>query len=111
MPHPHATLKIIALLDHKQLSADELAEHLGKTPKTVLNQTANLVKWGQIEVVDERIQTIPNGRLNRRGKAVLTQVRTRVFKATDRGRARLNRKGGHRMICPECTPQKGKAKR
>jgi predicted ArsR family transcriptional regulator len=102
MPHPHSSLKIIALLDHKPRTAAELSVILGTSRTTVLHQTRKLSRWEQISVVEERIQAVPNGNVRLDGKPVITQVRTRVFKTTDRGRARLARKGGHKGLCPDC---------
>ncbi len=108
MDHPFTSLKILGLLDHKPRTAAELAQVLGTSPKTVLNQTAKLVRWEQIEVTEERIQPTKTGNVRMDGKPVVTPIRTRVFQTTDRGRARLAKKGGHELLCPECAGKKKK---
>jgi DNA-binding IclR family transcriptional regulator len=102
MPHPYSSLKIIALLDHKLRTAAELAKILGTSRTTVLHQISNLLKWGQLEVVDAQTQQVKTGNVRLDGKPVITQIRTRLLGTTDRGRARLSRKGGHKEICPDC---------
>jgi len=106
MPHPYSSLKILALLDHFERSAVELAQLLGTSPRTVRIQAAKLLKWGQLEVSDERIQAVPTGNVRLDGKPVITQIRTRLMKTTDRGRARLFKKGGHKRFCPACAGKK-----
>lgn len=108
MDHPFTSLKILGVLDHKARTAVELAKMLKIGQKTVLNHTAKLLRWDQIEVVDERVAPIPTGILRRDGKVVITHIRTRVFKTTARGRARLERKGDHKQMCPQCYDKKGR---
>lgn len=108
MPHPYSSMKILALLEHSPRSAIELSNTLGTSPRTVRIQTQKLLKWGQLEVSDERIQAVPTGNVRLDGKPIITQIRTRLMKTTDRGRARLAKKGGHGRFCPECAGGKRK---
>ncbi len=106
MDHPFTSLKILGILDHKPHTATELAQLLGTSPKTVLQQTLKLIRWEQLEVVDERVTPVKTGNVRKDGKAIITPIRTRVFKTTARGRARLDKKGGHKKLCPECYNRK-----
>lgn len=115
MPHPHSSIKILALLTHFPRSAADLAYCLGTAVRTVRKQVANLDKWQQIYVHEEKVRMVDTGRTRKDGKALFTPIRTRYFTLGDRGRARLDRKGGHDQFCPECirldTTKKKKAKK
>lgn len=109
MNHPFTSLKVLALLDHNPpRAATEIAAALGVSPKRVLHHTARLLKWDDIEVVEERPQRVRTGNVRKDGKAVITVIRTRVFRTTARGRARLDKKGGHKKLCPACDPKRRK---
>ena len=106
MDHPFTSLKILGLLDHKPRTAVELSKVVGTEQKGVLKHLAKLIRWEQVEVVEERVKPVKTGNVRMDGKAVVTPIRTRVFQTTDRGRARLEKKGGHKTLCPECAGKK-----
>ncbi len=106
MDHPFTSLKILGILDHKAYTALELAKILKRDQTTILRHTAKLMRWDQIEVVDERIKAVKIGNPRPDGKRNIAPRRSRVFKTTKRGRARLDKKGGHTVLCPECMNRK-----